>query len=505
MPSAADASASIRGAVQRVDWNTPFSRLALTHFASVAGDAVVAISLAGSLFFSADPSEGRDRVFLYLLITMAPFALVGPLIGPAMDRIKGGHRNVVVATSLIRAVCGIAMIGPIRSNGLALYPEALIMLVCAKSYQVAKAALVPSAVSTDDELVEANSKLQLISGIAGVLAGAPAGLLLLIGPDWVIGFGSVVFTAAAFLAMRMAPSVVAGDAPAAEEKSELRSAGVVLAATAMAVLRGIVGFVTFLMAFSLRGGGNAGPSGTLTGEIAGRRGAAFLTGTAPPPLPGPPPAWYFGVVVALSVLGGMLGAAVAPRIRQRLTEERMLLAALVLAAAAGIAGVAFGGVLQYGLLSFGVAISASSGKQAFDAVVQRDAPDANRGRSFARFESRFQMSWVIGALPAVLIPMPVAVGGIGVALAAAFGAVGYTVGRFPTLRLPRRPGSGGDPVDQARRYLASLPPFGLAAERTAVEVESAGAPGAHRRVVGSYDAGQGDTEPRAPGGWVEPN
>ena len=46
-------------------------------------------------------------------------------------------------------------------------------------------------------------------------------------------------------------------------------------------------------------------------------------------------------------------------------------------------------------------------KLAFDSLVQRDAPDANRGRSFARFETRFQLVWVIGALlPLLLLPIP---------------------------------------------------------------------------------------------------
>jgi hypothetical protein len=36
--------------------------------------------------------------------------------------------------------------------------------------------------------------------------------------------------------------------------------------------------------------------------------------------------------------------------------------------------------------------------------VQRDAPDAARGRSFARFETRFQVVWVAGGVLAVAFP-----------------------------------------------------------------------------------------------------
>jgi CHASE2 domain-containing sensor protein len=80
----------------------------------------------------------------------------------------------------------------------------------------------------------------------------------------------------------------------------------------------------------------------------------------------------------------------------------------------------FPGLVGQALLAGSVAMAAASGKQAFDAVVQRDAPDANRGRSFARFESRFQVIWVLGAAVPVLIAMPTRIGGaIVMAVAAA--------------------------------------------------------------------------------------
>ena len=57
---------------------------------SVAGDALIALALAGSLFFDIDPNAARWKVALYLALTMAPFAVVAPLIGPALDRLGAG-------------------------------------------------------------------------------------------------------------------------------------------------------------------------------------------------------------------------------------------------------------------------------------------------------------------------------------------------------------------------------------------------------------------------------
>ena len=189
-------------AVRRMG-DTPFGRLARVHAVLVAGDALVAIALAGSLFFSIDPSAARWRVALYLLFTMAPFALVAPLVGPAIDRAKGGRRNMVILSAGLRALVAFMMVGDLDS--LLLFPEAFAMLVLGKGYHVAKSAIVPTTVETDEELVEANSKLAVISALAGFAAAVP-GLLLawLAGPEWVLGLAMVVFAVATVLALAAA-------------------------------------------------------------------------------------------------------------------------------------------------------------------------------------------------------------------------------------------------------------------------------------------------------------
>lgn len=425
--------------------STPFGRLAITHVLSVAGDALVAMALAGSLFFDVDPSGARWRIALYLVFTMAPFALVGPLIGPAMDRAKGGHQMILVASAAGRAVLAVLMVSAVANNSLLLFPEAFVMLVLAKTYQVAKAALVPTVVHSDGELVEANSKLQLLSGLAGFAAGIPGAAMLLIGAGHVMALAAVAFSAAVVAALYVPRTTVAAEPADPEEKAELRSAGVLTASSAMGTLRAIVGFVTFLLAFALRGDTGPPPLGTALGRAAGNR---FANETLDPgavfaPI-GPPP-WHFGVIIAMSVTGGLLGAALSPLIRRRFQEEYLLAGAVALAMLAGAVGFLLGGLVGQAMLALLVAIAASSGKQAFDAVVQRDAPGANRGRSFARFESRFQVAWVLGAFIPVVVPMPTRFGSALVALAAtAAGALylaalralrsGVQPPRLPTVR-----------------------------------------------------------------------
>ncbi|MGD0393399.1 MAG: hypothetical protein ABSC41_12235 [Acidimicrobiales bacterium] len=123
------------------DQRRPFGRLALTHVLMTAGDTMFAVSLAGSLFFSISPTEARDKVLLYLLLTVGPFAVAAPALGPVIDRSRGARRAMVVASALGRAALCPFLARDIHS--LLLFPEAFAMLVLSKVYVVTKGALVP--------------------------------------------------------------------------------------------------------------------------------------------------------------------------------------------------------------------------------------------------------------------------------------------------------------------------------------------------------------------------
>ncbi len=374
---------------------TPFMRLARTHAGSTAGDAMVAASLAGTIFFGAATSEARGQTFLYLLLTMAPFAVVAPLIGPALDRARSGRRWIVIGTAVARALLCLALIG--RSDTLLLYPVAFALLVIQKGYGIARSSLVPGVVASDEELVEANSKLQLLSGIMSFAGAAPAALLFALfdSPSPALALAVLTFAATAGLATKIPKVAVAPTAATAEEKAELRSVGVLLAAAGMGLLRGIVGYLTVYFAFHFRE----------ADQLAA-----------------------FGFVAAVSVGGTLLGSVVAPRLRQLWPEERMLISTMVLTVGTGVLAIAVGGVVGAAALGFVVGVASTSGKLAFDSIVQRDAPDANRGRLFAKFETRFQLIWVLGAMIGLIPLGEIRLSFVAVALVAGFATFSYVVG-----------------------------------------------------------------------------
>ena len=415
----------------------PFTWLARTHLLSAAGDALIAIALAGSLFFNLDPAAARPKVALYLLVTMAPFAVVGPLIGPLVDRSRGGRRGMIIGAGIARAVLALLMVRHLDS--LLLFPEAFGALVAGKTYHVAKSAVVPGLVREERDLVEANSKLMLLSGLGGALAAGPGVLLSLASSRWVLVLASVVFVLMTFPAARLPRTAVrpvrpdpggrpsqpppippampapqsppptgAGGLPPPRPAS--RRGGMLLAGSAMGVVRAMTGFTLFLIAFWLR------------------------TDDAAP--------WWFGFMFTASAVGQLIGAVGAPWLRRRVREEVLLASTLVLAAAVSFYVVTAPDRFSVLVLAMVIGLMSALGKLCFDAIVQRDEVPADRGRTFARFETRFQLMWVIGGLVPVAAPsgiLPLRAGVMLLGIAGLVAVVLYAGGLWALARGRRPP------------------------------------------------------------------
>ena len=405
-----------------------FRRLAITHALMMGGDAAMVVALADSLFFDIDLDAARSRVLLFLVIGFAPFLVVAPLIGPLIDRVAGGRKFVIQVVALSRVILTLLMAQYL--DALVLFPLVFASLVLQKTYAVSKSAIVPSTVRSETELVEANSKLGLIAGITGAIAVIPAGILLkVIGAPATLVYGSLLFVGALVAATRLSPDVVASDVADAAETTELHSSNVQLGAIAMTVLRGLVGFTFFHLAFWLR----SQDQGTL----------------------------WFAAVVGVSALAAMFGNAVASLLRARVREETMLTTALLVCAGAGllvsVLGGPFGAVVLAGVLN----LMAALGRLNFESIVQRDAPDANQGRAFAVFETRFQLAWAIGAFIAVALQVSGSIGFLIVGIVAVAASIhvftrGRTDGSRPSSVSRRRPGRARGQAPRSRS--GSAPP-----------------------------------------------
>ncbi len=387
---------------------SPFNRLARTHALSVAGDAVFTTAMAGLVFFSVtNLSQARWRVAAALLFTIVPLSLAAPFIGPLIDRAQGGRKWMIFGLSLGRAFVCLLLVFD-RDNQLLLYPEFTVVLVCSQGYVLARSALVPTTVRGDTELVEANSKLAAISGVSAVAGGLVAVIVLWtmsktgsdLGPNVALAVAAVVYMASAIQAAQLPPVRVAAAPADVAETTELHSYSIRYGAVAISVSRVAVGFLTFMLAFHFKDLEETDSWGSKAGLI--------------------------GSIVGAEI-GFLVGAAVAPRIRKVMSEEQIIMVSLAVTVVAGLLTALMGDIPGAILLALAIGLTSNSAKQSFDAIIQRDAPDANRGRAFAKFETRFQLWWVVGALVPVVLTVPLHLGFLLIAVISAAGLAWYAV------------------------------------------------------------------------------
>jgi hypothetical protein len=372
------------------------------HALHAAGDALITVALAGTLFFSVPIGEARGRVALYLALTLLPFAFLVPVAGPLLDRFRHGRRNVLAFATGGRGLLTWVMAGQIA--GLGLYPLALGVLVLSRAYFVARSAALPRVLPAGLGLVSAGARVN-IAGTVGTATGGAigAGLAYLLGPSWVLYLASLVLIVGGVLALKLPDRVDerrAGAEPDEGSSTRLRDAPPALLGplAGAAALRALQGLLTLFLAFLLRAehasklelgivlGGAA--LGTLLGTI----GAARIPVFAPHRLP----------LLAPGIAGiACLAAALFPTTP-------------LIAVAAGVSGLA-GSMAKFGL----------------DATIQATVTPRRVSSTFARTETVLQVTWVAGAGTALLLPTR---GALGFAVAAVLMAVGLVA----ALRLGRQ-------------------------------------------------------------------
>ena len=235
----------------------------LTHLLWVnalhmAGDAMIAVSLAGTLFFAAASGAQRGNVALYLLVTMAPFAVLAPVIGPALDRLQRGGGGPSPAACVGRAVLAVVMAA--HFHDFWLYPAALGTLVLSKALNVLRAAVVPRVLRRAPADVGELPAVDLRSADRCALRGAGAGGRQGLGFEAELWVTAAVFVVGTVLAVRLPGTSTSRparsprtcwDRPVGRSGRRRRavSAHVTTALRANAALRLLGGFLTIFAAF----------------------------------------------------------------------------------------------------------------------------------------------------------------------------------------------------------------------------------------------------------------
>src|SRR5262252_3746381 len=439
---------------------TGLSSLIELSAAGAAGDAFVTIALAGTLFFSTSLDQARGRIALTLLITMAPFAVLAPVIGPMLDRARQGRRYLLAGTLMARGLLCWGMVDAVLHNDVVeLLPAAFGVLVLQKAYAVTRASVTPRLLPREITLVTANSR----TGMASLIASSVAVLTALgiefvagggaNGAAWVLRVGTLVYIAATALSFRVPDHVDAFDRKPAGDDAE--AATVPNPGPATAAGRAAPDP-------RAQGPGPRGPGGTV--PVGAERAPAAAPGRAipggaaagraapdgrarPSPRPGLRTLRHVGPVVAeamranatLRAFSGFTVFFLAFLLRtvhfHGVNDKVALGGLLVAATLGGFAGTALGSALRSGrpyVIMFGVlggstvvtavcamffglwaalavALVAAFGqvlaKLALDSTVQQEIGEDIRSSAFAASETLHQLAWVCGGLAGVALSL----------------------------------------------------------------------------------------------------
>jgi hypothetical protein len=447
--------------------------------AGAAADAFVAVALAGTLFFSTSVDQARGRIALTLLITMAPFAVLAPFIGPMLDRVRDGRRYIMVGTLLARGLLCWGMAGAVQhSDTVTLLPAAFGVLVLQKAYGVTRSAVTPRVLPASITLVSANARISLAALVASTLGvGAAAGVSFLAGggtagATWALRVGTLVYLAAIALGIRLPTTVdhhqseqegpeAAGAAGTAAEGSGPASTGPAHPGPAAA---SAAPGATIPQAGPPRASaqeaagpsatrGAAGPSpaaapprrarwaatlrsvGPVVGEAMRGNAAlrafsgymifflAFLLRTVH--FPGTSDKLALGAMIAAAGAGGFIGTGIGALLKARAPHLILFVLLFMSTVITAVCAVFFG--LWAALI---VALVAAFGqvlaKLALDSIVQREVPEEVRSSTLAASETIHQLAWVAGGLAG--LAMSITDSGVaGLAVAAAGLAVTATL------------------------------------------------------------------------------
>ena len=427
---------SVRAAGRRVRRTTHaggagesgLAKLIELHAVHSAGDMLITVALASTVFFSVPSGEARNRVALYLLVTMAPFALLAPVVGPLLDRMQHGRRAAMAGSMMARAALAWTMAGVVSTAGLGLYPAALGVLVASKAYGVLRSAIVPRLLPARTTLVKANSRVTL-AGLLATAVAAPVGAgLHFIGPQWPLYVAALIYLGGAMMCIALPVSVdsARGEGKArlsADEEAPPEPAGlpgrrpgllgvgpsVLHALQGNCGLRALSGFLTMFLAFMLR----EHPVGGLSPELS------------------------LGVVGVAAGAGNALGTALGAWLRSR-GPEVIIATVLVCALSAAVVAAGWFGVVTVAVVAAVAGITQALAKLSLDALIQRDVPEQVRTSSFARSETVLQLSWVVGGGLGIVIPLN---GSLGMGVAAALVLTAFAVSVRGLLGAARRGGA----------------------------------------------------------------
>ncbi len=375
-----------------------FRNLVNVRLLSQGGDGMFQIGIGTAFFFDPQQATSTRDIALGFLVLLAPFTLVGPWVGPLVDRWQ--RQRIILVGNLVRvALTGAVILLYVTDAPLwSLYTVTLLTLSVNRFLLAAMTAGIPQ-VSPRPLLLTANSILPTLGTIAAVVGAGVGSVITFLRPDLsnedpvtalaaltgaAIAFGLSSLATLALRRRELGPNkpleALRFFAQVRELGTELRQGFTYIRARVtplhalgvMAAQRMLYGmmFVTAIIVSRELLSDPMDPAGGVD---------------------------EFSIVLAFAAAGFILAAVVTPALGHRVSRHRWVVTCL------GIGAIGQGALAisssRWALLTAAVVVSfaVQGAKIAVDTIVQRDTVDRMRGRAFTLYDFAYNTAFMFAA------------------------------------------------------------------------------------------------------------
>lgn len=381
-----------------------FRKLAVTRLVSQAGDGMFQVGIATTFFFEPEKAGSPAEIAQGFFLLLAPFTIVGPFVGPFIDRWP--RQRILLIGNLVRPVLVGAIIWALVADAPTwlLFTLALVAMSVNRFLLASMTAGLPKVVSRDD-LLTANSILPTLGTVAAFIGGATgtvAAGFASTSSDLGLAFFALVGACCLFAMSSLLATRLGRDELGPDDRGSVMSFW-----RQVSLLLGELGEgVRYLRA-------RVTPAAALSVMAAQRLLYGLMTVSAilisrhvlaDPERP-EEAIGKFGVVLGFAAVGFGLASVLTPLYRERIDRYRWILMCLVV----GAIGQSFLIIspAPWALLTSAVVVSfaVQGAKIAVDTIVQRDTEDAVRGRAFTLYDMAYNIAFVSSAgIGALVLP-----------------------------------------------------------------------------------------------------
>lgn len=384
---------ALRGshAVKAMFHRAGFRRLYGARLGSQWADGMFQASLAGTVLFNPQHAATPTDMALSFAVMLLPYSIVGPFFGTLLDRYS--RRHLMTVAQMLRVALGLiaSVMVWFGYQGLGFYATALVALSLSRFFLSGCSAALPHVVP-QSTLVSANAFTTTSGSVISIIGGGCSiGLLSLLTKDD-HGYALVAATSllgnlvAAYLMSRFAPTAIGPDLAkrnAAENAREVirqfvdgarhlyqhREAFGVL--STIATHRFVFGLISVSLLLQFKN--HVAPGGFIPRDIAG-----------------------IGMALGVGGVGTLIAATITPAITRAIGKNAWIVGAYA------TFGIAAGLVLlidrPWAILvsSFCLGFAGQAVKVCADTIVQETIHESYQGRTFAVYDTTFNIAFVIG-------------------------------------------------------------------------------------------------------------